>query len=88
MAASLAATPRVLILDRLEEATLFAPVEWGGRLLADGGAFVDLAALPIRARRIILAAEVLQAIEAGVFHPNPGWHCKDCPFRSRCWAWS
>jgi putative RecB family exonuclease len=34
-----------------------------------------------------LAAEVLQAIEAGVFHPNPGWHCKDCPFRSRCWAW-
>jgi hypothetical protein len=32
-------------------------------------------------------AEVLHAIEAGVFHPNPGWHCKDCPFRSRCWAW-
>jgi len=34
-----------------------------------------------------LAAEVLHAIEAGVFHPNPGWQCKDCPFRSRCWAW-
>jgi hypothetical protein len=34
-----------------------------------------------------LVAEVLHAIEAGVFHPNPGWHCKDCPFRSRCWAW-
>jgi hypothetical protein len=29
-------------------------------------------------------AEVLRAIEAGVFHPNPRWACKDCPFRSRC----
>jgi len=34
-----------------------------------------------------LVAEVLHAIEAGVFHPNPGWQCKDCPVRSRCWAW-
>jgi len=34
-----------------------------------------------------LVAEVLHAIEAEVFHPNPGWPCKDCPFRSRCWAW-
>jgi putative RecB family exonuclease len=34
-----------------------------------------------------LAAEVLRAIEAGVFVPNPGWQCKDCPFRGRCWAW-
>jgi putative RecB family exonuclease len=34
-----------------------------------------------------LAAEVLYAIEAGVFHPNPGWQCKDCQFRSQCWAW-
>jgi len=34
---------------------LFAPIEWGGRLLADGGAFVDLAALSIRARRIIVS---------------------------------
>jgi len=34
-----------------------------------------------------LVAEVLHAIEAGVFHPNPGWQCKDCPFRGRCWAW-
>ena len=34
-----------------------------------------------------LAAEVLQAIESGVFHPNPGWQCKDCQFRSQCWAW-
>jgi CRISPR/Cas system-associated exonuclease Cas4 (RecB family) len=39
---------------------------------------------PIRFR---LAAEILQAIEAGVFHPNPGWQCKDCQFRSQCWAW-
>jgi len=39
-------------------------------------------------RRLLrLVAEVLHAIEAGVFHPNPGWPCKDCPFRSRCWAW-
>jgi PD-(D/E)XK nuclease superfamily len=34
-----------------------------------------------------LAAEVLRAIEAEAFHPIPGWHCQDCPFRSRCWAW-
>jgi len=34
-----------------------------------------------------LVSEVLHAIEAGVFHPNPGWQCKDCPFQSRCWAW-
>ena len=34
-----------------------------------------------------LVAEVLRAIEAGVFHPNPGWQCPGCPFRSRCWAW-
>jgi CRISPR/Cas system-associated exonuclease Cas4 (RecB family) len=34
-----------------------------------------------------LAAKVLQAIESGVFHPNPGWQCKDCQFRSQCWAW-
>jgi CRISPR/Cas system-associated exonuclease Cas4 (RecB family) len=34
-----------------------------------------------------LVAEVVHAIEAGVFHPNPGWQCKECPFQSRCWAW-
>ena len=34
-----------------------------------------------------LAAEVLRAIEAGVFHPVVGWQCKDCVFRSKCWAW-
>ncbi len=34
-----------------------------------------------------LVAEVLHAIAAGAFHPNPGWQCKDCPFRSQCWAW-
>ena len=22
-----------------------------------------------------------------LFPPNPGWHCRDCPYRSRCWAW-
>ena len=34
-----------------------------------------------------LAAEVPKAIEAGVFHPIVGWQCKECPFRSKCWAW-
>jgi predicted amino acid-binding ACT domain protein/CRISPR/Cas system-associated exonuclease Cas4 (RecB family) len=34
-----------------------------------------------------VAAEVLQAIEAGVFYPNVGWGCKDCVYRSQCWAW-
>jgi CRISPR/Cas system-associated exonuclease Cas4 (RecB family) len=34
-----------------------------------------------------LVAEVLRAIEAEVFHPIVGWQCKDCPFRSQCWAW-
>lgn len=35
-----------------------------------------------------LASEVLRAIEAGVFHPNPGWQCKECAFRGQCWAWA
>jgi putative RecB family exonuclease len=34
-----------------------------------------------------LVAEVLRAVESGSFHPNPGWQCKECPFRPRCWAW-
>jgi len=34
-----------------------------------------------------LVAEVLGAIEAGVFYPNVGWQSKDCQFRSKCWAW-
>ena len=34
-----------------------------------------------------LAAEVLAAVDAGVFPPRVGWHCQDCPVRSRCWAW-
>jgi CRISPR/Cas system-associated exonuclease Cas4 (RecB family) len=34
-----------------------------------------------------LASEVLRGVEAGVFHPIVGWQCKECPFRSRCWAW-
>jgi predicted acylesterase/phospholipase RssA len=33
--------------------TLMTPVEWEGRLLADGGAFVRLARLPIRADRVV-----------------------------------
>jgi NTE family protein len=34
---------------------LMIPVEWDGRLLADGGAFVRLAELPIRADRIVVS---------------------------------
>jgi hypothetical protein len=34
-----------------------------------------------------LAAEVLAAVDAGVFPPRVTWHCPDCPVRSRCWAW-
>ena len=34
-----------------------------------------------------LAAKILAAIEAGVFHPNPGWQCKECPFKGKCWVW-
>ena len=34
---------------------------------------------PGRAPPRLLSA-VLHAIEAGVFHPNPGWQCKDRPF--------
>jgi predicted acylesterase/phospholipase RssA len=34
---------------------LMTPVEWNGRLLADGGAFVRLADLPIRADRIVVS---------------------------------
>jgi hypothetical protein len=34
-----------------------------------------------------LAAEILAAVEAGVFPPRVGWQCQDCPVRSRCWAW-
>ena len=34
---------------------LMAPVEWGGLTLADGGALVNLAALPIKVRRIIVS---------------------------------
>jgi NTE family protein len=34
---------------------LMTPVEWDGRLLADGGAYVRLAELPIRADRIVVS---------------------------------
>jgi hypothetical protein len=34
-----------------------------------------------------LAAEVLAAVDAGAFPPRVGWHCADCPVRSRCRAW-
>jgi CRISPR/Cas system-associated exonuclease Cas4 (RecB family) len=34
-----------------------------------------------------MASEIVRAIEREVFVPNPGWQCRDCQFRSRCWAW-
>ncbi len=34
-----------------------------------------------------LAAEILHAIEMGVYVPNPGWQCRDCHHQSQCWAW-
>ena len=34
-----------------------------------------------------LASEIVRAIQAEVFVRNPGWQCRDCQFRSRCWAW-
>jgi len=34
-----------------------------------------------------MVSEVLAAIEAGAFHPIVGWQCKECVFRSKCWAW-
>ena len=39
------------------------------------------------ARLFRMAGEVLAVIEAGAFHPIVGWQCKECPYRSRCWAW-
>jgi hypothetical protein len=30
-----------------------------------------------------LVAEVVGAIEAGVFHPVVGWPCRECAFRSK-----
>jgi hypothetical protein len=38
-------------------------------------------------RLVRLVSEVLGAIEAGAFHPIVGWQCKECPFRTKCWAW-
>jgi ABC-type sugar transport system ATPase subunit len=34
-----------------------------------------------------LASEVLHGVEAGVFPPVVGWQCRECQFKSRCWAW-
>ncbi len=34
-----------------------------------------------------LAREVIHAAEAEVFPPNPGWQCRECQYRSQCWAW-
>jgi hypothetical protein len=34
-----------------------------------------------------LATEILAAVDVGAFPPLVGWHCTDCPVRSRCSAW-
>ncbi len=36
--------------------------------------------------RLSPGGRVIRAIELGVFVPNPGWQCRECQFRSRCWA--
>jgi NTE family protein len=54
-----AATPEVEVALAVSASAalpgLMTPVEWDSRLLADGGAFVRLADLPIRADRIVVS---------------------------------
>ena len=38
-----------------------------------------------RTRRIAL--EVAEAVQTGVYYPNPGWQCAGCEFRSTCDRW-
>ena len=45
--------------------------------------FVTKGALEHR-RMEIQIREVLQAINAGAFHPRYGWWCRECPFRQAC----
>jgi len=33
-----------------------------------------------------LAAEIIGAVDAGVFPPRVGWHCPDCFVRTLCWS--
>ncbi len=33
---------------------------------------------------LTLVTQVLQAIEAKAYYPNPSWRCPECPFRGRC----
>ena len=35
-----------------------------------------------------LVKEVLKGIKEEVFFPNPGWWCKECEYRQRCWYWN
>jgi hypothetical protein len=34
-----------------------------------------------------LAAMVARGIDAGVFAPNPSWHCSDCEYAAQCRVW-
>lgn len=40
------------------------------------------------ARLFLLAREIVSAIDAGSFFPNPGWMCKDCELRHACPVWN
>jgi CRISPR/Cas system-associated exonuclease Cas4 (RecB family) len=75
---------RLQYVDRVEPD--FVPAA-----LALGSGIHGAAALLFRGianvRLYRLAAEILAAVEAGVFPPRVGRHCQDCPVRSRCWAW-
>lgn len=40
------------------------------------------------ARLFRIVQEVLAAVEAGSFFPNPSWQCRDCEFRHACPLWA
>jgi hypothetical protein len=41
----------------------------------------------VNVRLYRLATEILAAVDVDAFSPRVGWHCQDCPVRSRSWAW-
>jgi hypothetical protein len=40
------------------------------------------------ARLFLLAREIIGAIEAESFFPNPSWMCKECELRFACPVWN
>ena len=64
---------------------LMTPVEWGGLVLADGGAFVDLARLPIRARRIVVSNVSSHGYERDAITSLPRVIGAYLRYRERAW---